>query len=367
MLFYLTNSLIVDKTDPQFTEIKRAVHYIAMAVWESKHLLRGDYKVLAFYMEEFKSDEQIYPIFNKLVSKYSTYTVPSDICRYVEVVLDGNGNYEKDGHKIKQLPYTYFDDSMKVQAMTVVAEDEADCALFEYIIKHYLKVNNLRYNYKFTPQGGGGTRTETTVRSCLRSGKMVTCITDSDQRYGGQPLDPESTGMKCSKIKALDKVYYFLMLPVHEVENLVPLNHFNQLDWSQTQNQKDKDAFDKLCYNAHSELILPYFDMKEGIKKEAVLRLGDGMEKFAAMCCYCNPNIMGGKPFHTYVADLGDNDWVYPRLKKRLMVDLAPMYWNEKKTMPEPELMEFQLEAWQDIAKRLLDTTCARKKEAITV
>lgn len=365
MLFYLTNTLIVDKESPQFQDIRRSVRYIAMAVWESKHMLRGDYKVLEFFEKEFKNDNQIFPVFNKLVSRYSTYTVPNDICRYVEVINGACSDYEKAGHKIKQMPYTYFDDSMKVQAMTVMAEDEDDCHLFEYIIKHHLKINHLNYNYCFTRQGGGGSRIDKAVKTCLHAGKMVTCITDSDQRYKNQPLDPHSCGAKCGKIKAVGKIYYFLMLPVLEVENLVPMNHLDLLDWHLEQNRKDKDAFDMLRNNAHSELILPYFDMKEGIKKDLVEKLGFEMEKFAAMCCCCNPDIMGGRSFHTYIAELDSISRVYPRLRKRLMGDLAPKY--REGNVPEPELMDFQIEAWNDIAKLLLDTTCARKKEAITV
>ena len=365
MLFYLTDTLIVEESSPQFSDIKRAVRYIAMAVLECKHLLRGDYEVLKHMAREFRNDDELFPLFNQLVQKYSTYIVPDDICRYVEVVIDGYNNYEKDGHQIKQMPYTYFDDSMKVQAMTVVTEDEDDCALFDYIIKYYQKVNHMHFNYCFTRQGGGGSRTDTAVKTCLKSGKMVTCITDSDKRYAEQPLDPRSCGVKCAKIKAAGKIYYFLMLPVLEVENLIPLNHFNVLDWSCERNRKDKDAFDMLCYNAKSELILPYFDVKEGIKKEYLLQYGEKMEKFAAMCCLCNPDVMGGKQFHEYVDGLNKDDLVYPRLRKKPMGELVSMY--EKNELPEPELMTFQQEAWTEIGALLLDVTCARYKEAISM
>lgn len=361
----MTDSLIVDKTSPQFADIRKAAKYIAMAVQESKHLLRGDYDVLRFMTQEFKDDDELFPVFHQLVSRYATYTVPDDIYRYVEVVTSGFDEKEKDGHQVKQVPYTYFDDSMKVQAMTVVAEDEDDCALFEYIVGYYQRVHHLHYNCCFTRQGGGGSRTDTAVRTCLKAGKMVTCITDSDLRYEGQELDPRSCGVKCGKIKAFDKIYYFLRLPVHEVENLIPLNHYNELDWSQEMNRRDKEAFDQLCYNAYSEKILPYFDIKEGIKKDFVVRFGDGMKQFAAMCCSCNTGIMGGLTFEDYIQGLADNDHVYPRLRKRPMDDLAVRY--RKNDLPEPELMEFQLEAWTKIASLLLDATCARYKEAIVV
>ena len=210
MLFYLTDSLIVERTSPQFTAIRKAAWYIAISVLESKHLLRGDYDVLKFMEKVFANDEEIYPLFHQLVARYSTYTVPDDICRYIEVVNGECNELEEGGHQIKQMPYTYFDDTKKVQAMTVVTEDEDDCALFGYMIRYYQKVNHLNYHCCYSQQGGGGSRTATAVNTCLRDGKMVTCITDSDQRFDGQPLDPRSCGMKCSRIKATDKIYYFL-------------------------------------------------------------------------------------------------------------------------------------------------------------
>ena len=363
MLFYLTDSLIVNIGSPQYPAIRKAVRYIAMAVAESKHLLRGDYGILEYMKDEFKDDEEIYPVFYQLVKNYTTNTIPNDIYRYIEVVKDGYSNVEKNGHLVKQMEYSYFNDSMKVQAMTVVTEDEDDCALLSYILGWYLSINHMPYNFSFTPQGGGGSRTDVAVRSCLKSGKMVTCVTDSDQRFEGQKLDPRSCGVVCSKIKAPEGVYCFLRLPVHEIENLIPLNHFDVLDWSAEQNKKDKEAFDKLCYNAKSEIVLRFFDIKEGIKKAHIEQFGGGLLNFAAMCCFCNPDIMEGKDFHQYIADLDSKANVYPRLRKRPMAELAPKY--REGNMPDPELMSFQFDAWIEIGALLLDTTCARNKEAI--
>lgn len=363
MLFYLTDSLIVDKTSKDFPNIRKAIRYIAMAVLESKHLLRGDYNILRLMLEEFKNDIDIFPVFHQLVKNYATYTVPNDICRYIEVVLYGYTNYEKDGHLIKQIEYRYFDDSIKVQAMTIVTEDEDDCALLNYILKWYIIVQHLPFNCAFISQGGGGSRTDVTVKSCLKSGKMVTCITDSDQRYNGQPLSPHSCGVKCDKNLAPKGIYFFLRLPVLEIENLIPINHFDLLDWSEEQNKKDKEAFDKLCHNAKSELILQYFDIKEGIKKAHIEQYGEGLLNFTAMCCFCNPEIMCGKDFHQYIDELSHDALAYPRLRKRPMNELATAYRNN--TIPNPELMTYQFEAWNDIGALLLDTTCARNKEAL--
>ena len=362
MLFYLTDSLIVDKSTPEFPAIRRAVRYLAMAVFESKHLLRGDYQVLKYMEEEFNGDKELYPLFHQLVSKYSTYTIPNDICRYVEVVYSGFEEYEKDDHQIKQMEYSYFNDSKKVQEMMLIAEDLCDCVFLEYVLKWYISQNQLPYNYKFTSQGGGGSRIAIAVKNSLDSGNMVTCITDSDQRYEGMKPGAHDNCVECSKIDAKDN---FLALPVLEVENLVPLNHYDALSWQHEINRKDREAFKKLCGNQYSEQILPYFDIKEGLKKGHIAQYGKGFADYAEMCCTCNPDIMDGKDFDEYIDGLKDTDLIYPRLRKRPMVDLVPMYKNGN--VGEPELMTFQLDAWMEVGALLLDTTCARNREAITV
>lgn len=365
MLFYLTDSLIVDKSTPEFPAIRRAVKYLAMAVFERKHLLRGDYQVLRYMEEEFSGDKEIYPLFNQLVSRYSTYTVPNDIYRYVEVVYNGYEEIEKDGHKVKRIAYSYFNDSKKVQEMTVIAEDLCDCAFLEYVLKWYISQNQLPYNYNFTSQGGGGSRIDVAVTNSLNSGNMVTCITDSDQRYEGMKPGAHDNCVTCGKINAKDKIYNFLVLPVLEVENLVPLNHYEALSWKHEINRNDKEAFKKLCGNQYSEQILPYFDIKEGLKKSHIAQFGKGFSDYAEMCCKCNPDIMKGKNYDEYIDGLGEKELIYPRLRKRPMIELAPMYENGN--MEEPELMMFQLDAWMEIGSLLLDTTCARNEEAISV
>ena len=365
MLFYITDSLIIDKNKAQFPAIRKAVKYIAMSVLESKHLLRGDYQVLRFMEDEFRGDKELYPVFHQLVAKYSTSTVPDDIFRYVEVVYSGFATYEKDNHLVKQMEYSYFDDSSKVQAMTVVAEDIDDCYLFEYVLKWYIRHNQLPYNYRFTHRGGGGSRTALVVTNSLSSGDMVTCITDSDQRYKDQPLDSHFNCVECGKIRPKEKIYYFLKLPVLEVENLIPRNHYDELDWSRETHRKEKEAFDMLCNNACSEKILPYFDIKEGIKKVHINQYGEDFSNYAEMCCSCNPSLLKGKTFKEYVDGLKDDACIYPRLRKRPMKDLAPLYKEDK--LPEPELMVFQLDAWMSIATLMLDTTCARNEESMAV
>jgi hypothetical protein len=72
---------------------------------------------------------------------------------------------------------------------------------------------------------------------------------------------------------------------------------------------------------------------------------------------------MAGKTFEDYIDGLAsDDDYVYPRLRKRMMNDLAKHY--ENRSLPYPSLMIYQFDEWNRIAKFLLDVTCAKNPEA---
>ena len=365
MLFYLTDSLIVDKSAPTYVVIKRAIRLLGMAVFECRHLLRGDENVLKYFEQEYTGDDDVYPIIHYLVERPTTANVvPSEICNYVEVINGTPIDTVKDGHHIKQVRYDYFTDSSKVQAMRIAVEDIDDSKFYRYVLHWYLNTNSLKFNYDFTPAPGGGGRMEINVSEILKEGLMVSCIADSDKKYKGQPDDPDSTGCKCSKIKCpVGGIYFFLLLRVHELENLIPHNHFNSLKW-QGKGLEDKCAFAHLCGKTESEDLLPYFDIKEGIKKKDVKALGPDYGAYAEKCCNLHPTLMGGKTFQEYVDGLpSDDDYVYPRLRKRMMNDLAEQY--ENRSLPYPSLMVYQFDEWNRIAQFLLDVACAKNPEAM--
>ena len=365
MLFYLTDSLIVKKSDSIFPTIKRSIRLLAMSTFECMHLLRGDENVLSYYEKEFVGDDVAYPIIHYLVERPTTANViPSDICNYIEVINGVPRDTVKDGHHIKQVNYDYFTDSSKVQPMRIAVEDLDDCKFYDYVLYWYLKENSLKFSYEYTPVPGGGSNMEDNVKDILQRGFMVTCIADSDKKFKEQADDPESTGYKCSRITCPEGgIYYFLMLNVHELENLIPHNHFNALKWIE-QGLKDKNDFFHLCGKAESDQLLPYFDIKEGIKKKHIKALGASYYAYAERCCNLHPTLMGGKSFKDYYDSLAsDEDYVYPRLRKRLMNDLADGY--KTRSLPYPILMVYQFDEWNRIAKLLLDVACAKNPEAM--
>lgn len=365
MLIYLTNSLIVSLHDSCYNNIRIAIKNIAWAVIESKHILRGDYEILCSMRDLFKSDVDIYPLLNKLCVEYSTHTIPSDIHHYVEVVKEAPINREDGGSYIKQVTYEYFLDSLKVQPMNFILEDEDDDIVYRLIINWYIKEKNINTNISYTIVHGGGVNIVDVAQRYIRDGIMAVCITDPDLRFPEQKIKNNSSCKQCARLSAIGGIYYHYYPNVHEIENLIPLNYIDLLDWHLKQNEMDKKAFDKLRNCVASEKILQFFDYKEGITKHLIEEEIEGKDEYygyAKLCCEQNIELLGGKEFDEYYHKLGNKDNVYPRLRKRIMHDMKDLFAG---TLPEPNLMNFQKEEWTKIAELLVDLFCARNKESM--
>ena len=88
MLYYLTDSLIVDITDSLYQQIYRTIRTLGEAAESSTHLLYGDIGILEKAKEWFASDPILSPLFNKLVENFSINIIPEFITYYIEVVKE---------------------------------------------------------------------------------------------------------------------------------------------------------------------------------------------------------------------------------------------------------------------------------------
>ena len=365
MLIYLTNSLIVDSQDSCYNNIRIAIRNIAWAVIESKHILRGDYEVLCSMRDIFKSDIDIYPLLKKLCLEYSTHTISSEIHHYVEVVKDSPVYRENDGYFVTQVSYKYFLDSLKVQPMNFILEDEDDDIIYNLIINWYIKEKNINTNISYAIVHGGGGNIIDVAKRYIKDGNMAVCITDPDLHFPEQKIKSDSSCAKCARLCATGGIYYHYYPNVHEIENLIPLNYIDSLDWHLKQNELDKAAFDKLRNGATSEKILQFFDYKEGIKKKSIEEETERKAEYyayAKLCCEQNIELLDGQEFDEYYQKLDNKDYVYPRLRKRIIPDLKTLFAG---MLPKPHLMNFQKEEWTKMADLLVDLFCARNKESL--
>ena len=59
MLFYITDSLIVEKRDNRYPKIRKAIRNLLIGYSESKLMLLADYSVLEWMLNQFEYDEDL--------------------------------------------------------------------------------------------------------------------------------------------------------------------------------------------------------------------------------------------------------------------------------------------------------------------
>ena len=97
--------------DARFADIKRCAKYLALAMIEHNHLVRGDYEVLEWLAKVMEGyDEDGVKVYTRLYKRYSTYVIPSCLHYYVEVVLNmpNKDLLQINGVSVKPVQYTYF-------------------------------------------------------------------------------------------------------------------------------------------------------------------------------------------------------------------------------------------------------------------
>lgn len=363
MLFYLDDSLIVDSKDAKFFEIKKSVRNLALCVVESKHLLTGSYIVIEHFEGVFRGNEdEVSILFHNMKRDFAICAIPSCLTYYIEVV---NGEPKElqtnNGVTIGQVHYNFFVDTYSCQACALVGEDRRDTEFYKHIIDWYLSVYlGVNLKYSFDGIRGGGDNTEEEIIEQKRRKRVCLGIVDTDKKYPTDIVKSNSTCGKCRNItnSALCRV---IVLNVQEVENIIPLNYINKLEWKDGA-EINKMHFDELCYRAKSEYLLPFFDLKKGIRKKDIM--GNlGYYNFAKECFLQNRYINKDFDFEGYLSTLNDDDYVYRPLKSALFKVVCEELLNKKNL--KPELMEYQEVEWKNIGEAIMNFACARGKDAI--
>ena len=309
MFIHLDESLLVEPTDPIYNNVCRAVRNLAVAAYESKHILYGDYEVIEAMRAHFRYDNDVYVIFNQIYQLYSLMACPEEISYYLRVAKEaGEEGVDEYGKWYGQISYTAFEDSKSVQECNLISEDFNDCTFYRQVLDYYKKQNNINIAYKFTDVSGAGDRTVDNVYNCVYKNRQVAiCITDTDKKYPEQKIPAESTCAKCQRMGKNISTYLYYMMEAQEIENLVPFNVLDKLIWTD-ENQENKDSFDSLRNNAKSEYVLPYFDIKNGIVNDDLLRTDYQYRNYAKECYYLHPKWQENVDFDVYVEQLEDKD-----------------------------------------------------------
>lgn len=368
MIFYLTDSLVVAEADPVFNDIKRAVRNLATAACEGKHYILGDLKALRHFCQVFMSaKDDVSMLFDTLVQSYATQIVPSVVLVYVEVVnIEAPARRQQGNQEILQVSYKEFMDTRSVQATVLIGEDiEYDCWFYKYILAWYKETTNNKVSCQCSDRHGGGGRMDKVITASFRQKETSICFVDTDMRFPGQPTPSNSTYKKCmSTRKGVRNGVY--PLDVHEVENLLPLNYIDQLQYDDKAIIR-KQHFDMLRNNAYSEMVLKYLDLKEGLRKYNQYKDSEDFKSFVKTVCDMNLAVMDGMSFEDYYDSKNVDELLYPGyLMKRVLMHTIDLVKCNPTTLNEPELLPFQDAEWRRIGQLMVSFCFARRMESIS-
>lgn len=371
MLFYVTNSLVVDEKDKCYKQIRKAIRNILTGYSENKLLLMADLEVLEWMLKQFENDEDLISPIKYLYNNFSFLTIPEEVIYYWEIVNSDilESSRFEDDHTIYSISYLVLQDSITTQKCALIGEDYNDCKFFSHILRWYQQneVQKIYCDFQYEPGNGG--RTDVKIIEYAHKYKPAFALVDTDDKYEGQVHIEKTTREKCEKAAKNHKCTFWLeVLHVHEIENLIPLNYIDKLEWN-ADNALKKRYIDYLRDNVHTEEIFKYYDFKKGIHYKDVSN--DLLfRSFAGRCFYLNQELYSNQSFDDYLSNMNeDNDVVYPALRENCLSQILSIMQKDEffiKNNP-PELLAFQRDSWLRIGQMMLSWGCVRNKEAMNV
>lgn len=365
MLYYLTSDLIVEPESASYSDVIAAVTNIAIAVFERKHELRGEYNALEFFAKCEGLDLRSRLVVKNILTNYETKTIPAEISYYVEVVVNVTIRKRLNGkYIVTQIPACKLKDSQSTQASCLIGEYYYDCQFYRKILHWYKTINTITTPIRFEDVSGNGDTIVEHIKQYLKRDKRpCLCIVDTDKKYPSQPIREGTTCGKCAGKYVEDVLYKCIHLNVQEVENLIPLDIIDAQKWKGPFSSVNKDSFDKLRGNSNSEMILAFFDIKEGIKKNEMLINDPEYRTFAKLCCACDPNNAANTDFDGHLDSIPDGSVIYNMLCNNLLKNAIEYMKNNPGL--DPSLMEFQKVEWLKIAKAMLNWGICRNEESL--
>lgn len=366
MLFYLNNSLIVDERSPIYQDVCRAIFNIAHSAINSYHLLLGDFDVIEFFRVQFKGDPIIGPLFNELYQHYSTNIIPHCLTHYIEIVLDNPHSRQEGLIEVQQKTYKEFLSSDICLKTSLICEDLNDSKIFTHILRHFIRLHAINVNYNCHPMNGGGNNTHRVIENELNQHHFTICIIDADIKFPEN--QPSTNSVNCRNVGNGNTDYKLIVLNVHEIENIIPLNYIDSFDiWisGKPEDFTNKRAFDYL--RSDSESVLPFFDYKKGIRKNKLFRTNLEYQNFAQKCYELNEDKMSREPnFSTFVDSINVDAPIYEPLLNGSGILTRTIRLIENKEMNlSPVLTDYQKVEWKRIGEAMLNWCIARNAESI--
>ena len=314
-------------------------------------------ETLRHFREIFPRDPFITPLFNKLIENYAFNSIPPFLDRYVVITTKETEIIEKDGVLVIYVNYVELRDSDSFRSTSLICEDINDCYFYHYILNWYIDNYRMKVNISLSDVHGGGDRIDSIAVKEVKDHHFGAVVVDGDYSYPG---DSEGcTAMKCRETFGESPYLFLMVLPAHEIENLIPAKFYSSNPDLQLPARKQK-LKQLLSFDKGFEVIYQYLDIKSGWKVEDVVK----DLKYMQFVEYClsHSSLLNGKSASDFIEEKrahGRKMILEGLGKGTLGLVLKHMDFMSQ----DVELFDFQDETWRTLARQMISVGFSRGHE----
>lgn len=230
MLFYIDKTIGDAIKAGTLSDIEISIFQsLAVAVQKGRCIVCGEYQSLALLASR---EDNVGVVFSKVRSKYATHRVIMEKVNPVFCICK---------NEPKELPSFIVGKTIDIsidqiinfrwdlfEKCALICENQNDCEYYSLLGLDYCNHNSISgYTVDFTYQGGGGQETATAYENMVcREKRPALCIVDSDKKHGYNcPVGKTCMDVQnmAASFSGSEPPFQTIVLPVHEVENIVPL------------------------------------------------------------------------------------------------------------------------------------------------
>ncbi len=330
MVIELTDTLLEYSLDEE-NRLINSLTNLLISYYEGNHIIMATpaiCDVFASKLTDLRAKEALNHVSKNLYHGY-------EVRWRIKVVLKNANelNYEMD--------YTRFEKSQSVQPTFFICENLADIDFYIYLTKYYNPTVELR---SINTPGGGDTTCE--IFSYHRRRSCFTlAIVDSDIKFPGGRIG--TTAEKCQKkSKHFKANSCLIILPCHEVENMLPHSFF--IEFSSTAVKRFLQKL-KICDKLD---ILKFYDIKNGIIKEHLENFPEYKLFAEELYCSVYGKKKGKHSFQQFYDSKSSKDKIFPAINPKALdkfLKEKPQFYSD---LFEPERRE--------VCDIILTCLCAR-------
>ncbi len=366
MLIELPDSLIIpDERSQEADDIIQMVNVLMSNVLKKHHEVHFGYDFLNWVIPKFERLKKIYSVLLHYKNNWSTNPIPKWITEYIRITQDSMETTETIGNrKIHNIYYQRFLKGDPFSRSKLVCENNSDYAFYNYIGQWKQKIDNANYRIALAPFPGGGGTTDDMFYNSIRDNYFTLCIVDSDKRYPSCDKVGE-TAENCKKCKknAYPAYQNLYILSCMEAENLIPLEILKQLNYKGDIATRRDLLLYRLdqCNEDLLNKILPFFDFKEGYRKNLTFLSDDKWKNFAKECFEV---IHKDKEFDSTLENLEVKQHFISGIKGDVLDKCIEWIKSNFEDFEKVKLLPFQLSEWTTIGQHIVNYGFAPSAES---